>query len=56
MNLEWIGVQYDIFHATVEGANSWPLGFNLLKQYIGTLAIKDFYWEKKDGISIIPNT
>ena len=57
MDPQWIGVQYDIFHATVEGANCWPLGFNLLKQYIGTYAIKDFYWKKKDGkwdLEIIP--
>jgi L-ribulose-5-phosphate 3-epimerase len=46
---QWTGVQYDVFHATVEGANSWPLGFNLLKPYIGTLDIKDFYWKKTDG-------
>ena len=45
----WIGVQYDVFHATIEGANSWPLGFNLLKPYIGTLDIKDFFWKKTDG-------
>jgi sugar phosphate isomerase/epimerase len=49
MDPQWIGVQYDVFHATVEGANSWPLGFNLLKPYIGTLDIKDFYWKKTDG-------
>jgi len=24
----WMGSQYDILHATVEGANSWPLGLN----------------------------
>lgn len=46
---QWIGVQYDVFHATIEGANSWPLGFNLLQPYIGTLDMKDFYWKKADG-------
>ncbi|MBS1576870.1 MAG: TIM barrel protein [Bacteroidetes bacterium] len=45
---EWTGVQYDVFHATVEGAHSWPLGFNLLRPYIGTMDIKDYYWEKND--------
>ena len=44
----WIGSQYDILHATVEGANSWPLGLKLLKSYIGTMDIKDFYWVKKE--------
>ena len=46
MDPQWIGAQYDLFHATVEGANSWPLAFNLLKLYIGTLDMKDFYWKK----------
>ena len=46
---QWVGVQYDILHATFEGANSWPLGFNLLKPWIGTLDVKDFYWKKTNG-------
>jgi L-ribulose-5-phosphate 3-epimerase len=45
----WVGSQYDILHATVEGANSWPLGLKLLKSYIGTMDIKDFHWAKKEG-------
>ncbi len=49
MDPQRIGVQYDVFHASVEGANSWPLGFSLLKPYIGTLDIKDFYWKKTEG-------
>lgn len=46
---DWLGSQYDIRHATVEGAQSWPVGFKLLKPHIGTLDIKDFHWAKKDG-------
>lgn len=45
---EWIGCQYDIRHATVEGANSWPLGLELISPYIGTMDIKDFHWVKKE--------
>ncbi len=45
---EFLGVQYDIRHATVEGAVSWPLGMKLLAPWIKTLDIKDFIWEK-DG-------
>jgi L-ribulose-5-phosphate 3-epimerase len=48
----WIRSQYDVLHAMVEGANSWTLGLNLLKPYIGTLDIKDYQWAKKDGKSI----
>jgi sugar phosphate isomerase/epimerase len=46
---QWVGVQYDLLQATLEGVNSWTVGFNLLKQYIGTMDMKDFYWKKIDG-------
>jgi sugar phosphate isomerase/epimerase len=49
INSPWIGSQYDIFHATVEGANSWPIGLKLLKPYIKSIDIKDFQWTKKEG-------
>jgi L-ribulose-5-phosphate 3-epimerase len=45
----WAGVQYDIRHATVEGANSWPLGLQLIAPYINTLVIKDVKWSYKQG-------
>lgn len=40
----WVGCQYDIRHATVEGANSWMIGFDLLKNHIATINLKDFIW------------
>ncbi len=49
INSPWLGSQYDIFHATVEGANAWPIGLKLLKPYIKSIDIKDFQWAKKDG-------
>lgn len=45
----WIGSQYDLLHATVEGANSWPLGFKLLRSHVKTIDIKDFRWAKTNG-------
>lgn len=45
----WIGSQYDIRHAVIEGGNSWPLGMDLLIPHIKCVAIKDFYWGKKKG-------
>jgi L-ribulose-5-phosphate 3-epimerase len=45
---EFIGVQYDIRHATVEGGVSWPLGLKLLAPWIKTTDIKDFIWEKNE--------
>lgn len=45
-----IGVQYDIHHAIVEGAASWPVGMKLLSSWIRTIALKDFIWVKvNDG-------
>lgn len=51
----WIGVQYDIRHAMVEGGTAWPLGLQLLAPYIRTIDIKDFHWAK-DGDRWVPRT
>lgn len=48
LNPEFIGVQYDIRHATVEGGQSWPLGMKLLSPWIHTVDIKDFVWAKNE--------
>jgi len=45
---EYIGVQYDIRHATAEGGVSWPLGMKLLAPWIRTTDIKDFIWSKNE--------
>ncbi len=49
MNPEWTGCQYDIRHAIVEGAQSWPLAMELLKEHIRCMAIKDFVWNREKG-------
>jgi sugar phosphate isomerase/epimerase len=49
INSRWLASQYDIYHATVEGANAWPVGLKLISPYIRTLDMKDFQWSKKDG-------
>jgi L-ribulose-5-phosphate 3-epimerase len=45
---QWLGVQYDIAHATVEGGTSWPLGLQLLAPHIRTLDMKDFLWAERE--------
>ncbi|AYL94136.1 sugar phosphate isomerase/epimerase family protein [Mucilaginibacter celer] len=45
----YIGCQYDVRHATTEGADTWPVTLDLLKAYSKTINVKDFYWDKKDG-------
>jgi sugar phosphate isomerase/epimerase len=48
INSPWIGSQYDINHATVEGANTWPVGLKLLKSFIKSIDIKDFLWTNRE--------
>jgi sugar phosphate isomerase/epimerase len=45
----WIGCQFDIRHATVDGATAWPVTFRLVAPYTRMLAIKDFRWKKVNG-------
>ena len=49
INSVWLGSQYDIYHATVEGANTWPVGLKLISPFIRSIDIKDFKWIEKDG-------
>lgn len=49
VNSPWMGCQYDIRHAIVEGASSWKLGFDHIKSHINSLDIKDFAWKETDG-------
>jgi L-ribulose-5-phosphate 3-epimerase len=46
---EFLGSQYDVRHAMVEGANTWNLGMRLIASHIKTLAIKDFTWQIVGG-------
>jgi sugar phosphate isomerase/epimerase len=46
---EYIGCQFDVRHAMVEGANSWKVDFEYIRPYINSIDIKDFHWEKKNG-------
>ncbi len=49
INSPWLGSQYDVYHATVEGANAWSVGLRLIGKYIRSGDIKDFKWMEKDG-------
>lgn len=49
INSPWLGSQYDVYHATVEGANAWSVGLRLISKYIRSADIKDFKWMEKDG-------
>lgn len=49
VNPEFVGVRYDIRHATVEGGNSWPVGLKYLANRINSFDVKDFIWKEIDG-------
>lgn len=53
---DYLGSQYDIRHATVEGGQAWPLGLNLIHPRINVIVIKDFRWEQVDGTWRVVNT
>lgn len=55
LNPDWLGVQYDIRHAVVEGGYSWPIALQLLSPWIKCLAIKDFVWDNQENKPQIKN-
>ena len=50
---EHMGVQYDIRHAMVEGAQSWENGLKLVHPRIQSISLKDYRWQHKDGKWIV---
>jgi sugar phosphate isomerase/epimerase len=52
----WVGVQYDIRHATTEGGQSWPLALRLVQPWIKCTDVKDFKWEQTRGKAAIEGT
>ncbi|MHC4569366.1 MAG: sugar phosphate isomerase/epimerase family protein [Planctomycetota bacterium] len=44
---KYMGCQFDVRHATVEGGQTWPLDLRLISGHVNTLAIKDFVWQKQ---------
>lgn len=55
-NQQFMGVQYDIRHATVEGAKSWENGLRLIHPHIKTIVLKDVKWEVVNGEWKLKNT
>ncbi|MFC2110344.1 sugar phosphate isomerase/epimerase family protein [Bacteroidota bacterium] len=47
---DFFGVEYDIRHNVVEGANSWENELRLIKKHIKTIVVKDFKWVKINGV------
>jgi len=50
----WIGCQYDIRHAVVEGAFSWVRDLEVIAPRVHTLVAKDFAWgPREDGLQVL---
>lgn len=46
---KWIGCQYDIRHAVVEGGGSWRIGMKAISPYITSAAMKDCIWIEENS-------
>jgi len=55
LDKRWIGCQFDIRHATVEGGTAWPIHLRLISECTNTLVTKDFRWAQKDNIWQLEN-
>jgi L-ribulose-5-phosphate 3-epimerase len=49
LDSEFIGCQYDVRHAVVEGGQSWVNGFRLVSPWVKCTDIKDFKWSQTNG-------
>lgn len=46
---QWMGSQYDICHASIEGNHSWPYALELIRPYIHCVVAKDAKYDKMNG-------
>lgn len=46
---KWIGNQYDICHASIEGNHSWPYGLQLINPFISCVVAKDAKYGMVNG-------
>lgn len=42
----WLGCQYDIRHAVIEGSASWANGLRAIAPFVHTVDVKDGHWER----------
>ncbi|MFP4382761.1 MAG: sugar phosphate isomerase/epimerase family protein [Spirochaetia bacterium] len=52
----WIGCQYDVKHAVMEGGKSWINGLRILLPWIGDADIKDGLWRPGENGGFIPDS
>jgi len=44
----WLGSQYDIRHAVIEGSTSWPNALRLIAPFVHAVDVKDSHWSKTE--------
>ena len=49
VDAKWMGVFFDIGHATIEGGYSWPSQAKLLAPWFSIISVKDFTWQKAEA-------
>lgn len=50
IDLPYLGSQFDLRHAMVEGLHSWETRFELIAPFVNTLTVKDFHYnDHQDG-------
>ena len=53
LDARWVGCQYDIRHAVIEGSECWEVALHLLKGWVKCLAVKDGKWtEPEPGVFV----
>lgn len=53
---DYLGCQFDVRHAVVEGGLEWPDSYRLMKPYVRSVCLKDFRWGEVDGKWRVVNT
>ena len=53
---DYLGCQFDVRHAVVEGGLEWPDSYRLMKPHIRSICLKDFRWGLVDGKWRVVNT
>ena len=48
MGSPWLGCQYDIRHAVIEGSTSWPNALRLIAPFVHTVDVKDSHWARTE--------
>ncbi len=49
LDTRYIGIAFDIGHATIEGGYGWSIQVRLMQQYFKSVIVKDYKWAKNEA-------